>query len=80
MTLNIKTRTAHTDVLFFELMGETLRSFGTLFREKMIPEPVMRKFIIQLLVALGFAHDHNVVHTGISSKLFCFAPKADQAS
>ncbi|KAL6874802.1 kinase-like domain-containing protein [Trichoderma novae-zelandiae] len=49
----------------FELMGETLRSFGTWFREDMIPEPVMCKFTIQLLIALDFAHDHNVVHTDI---------------
>ncbi|KAL6871714.1 kinase-like domain-containing protein [Trichoderma longibrachiatum] len=51
--------------LIFELMGETLRSFGSLFHENMIPEPVMRKFTIQLLVALDFAHDHNVIHTDI---------------
>ncbi|EGR51866.1 uncharacterized protein TRIREDRAFT_55719 [Trichoderma reesei QM6a] len=51
--------------LIFELMGETLCSFGTLFRENMIPGSVMRKFTIQLLVALDFAHDHNIIHTDI---------------
>ncbi|AEO68227.1 uncharacterized protein THITE_2117654 [Thermothielavioides terrestris NRRL 8126] len=51
--------------LVFELMGETLRSFGAWFKESMIPYPVMRRFAIQLLLALDFAHEHNVIHTDI---------------
>jgi serine/threonine-protein kinase SRPK3 len=47
-------------------MGETLRSFGAWFFEDMIPYPVMRRFAIQLLLALDFAHEHNVIHTGMS--------------
>jgi hypothetical protein len=27
----------------------------------------MRKFIMELLLALDFAHDHNVIHTGAFS-------------
>jgi serine/threonine-protein kinase SRPK3 len=50
--------------LVFELIGETLRSFGAWFPESMIPESVMRRFTIQLLLALDYAHDHNVIHTG----------------
>ncbi len=52
--------------LVFELMGETLATFGTLFKESMIPSSVMRRFTIQLLLALDFAHDHGVIHTGKS--------------
>jgi serine/threonine-protein kinase SRPK3 len=48
----------------FELMGETLRSFGVWFKEDMIPYSVMRRFTAQLLAALDFAHEHNVIHTG----------------
>lgn len=54
--------------LVFELMGETLRSFGIWFfeYEYRIPEHVMRRFAIQLIVALHYAHRHNVIHTGMS--------------
>ncbi|KAF4509999.1 hypothetical protein G6O67_001928 [Ophiocordyceps sinensis] len=51
--------------LVFELIGETLRSFGAWFPDSMIPNEVMRRFTIQLLLALDFAHDHNVIHTDI---------------
>lgn len=50
--------------LVFELMGETLRSFGAMFPESRIPYWIMRKFTTELLAALDFAHDHNVIHTG----------------
>ena len=53
--------------LVFELMGETMRSFGAWFKESMIPYPVMRRFTIELVAALDFAHEHNVIHTGESS-------------
>ncbi|KAH6972963.1 serine/threonine protein kinase [Ilyonectria sp. MPI-CAGE-AT-0026] len=43
--------------LVFDLMGETLSSFGTLFKGDMIPNPVMKKFTIQLLAALDYAHE-----------------------
>lgn len=52
--------------LVFELMGETLQSFGTCFSDYRIPEHVMRRFAIQLIIALDYAHDHNVIHTGAS--------------
>ena len=45
-------------------MGETMRIFGAWFKENMIPYSVMRRLTIQLLVALDFAHHHNVIHTG----------------
>lgn len=51
--------------LVFELMGETLRSFGVWFQEHMIPFPVMHRFAIQLVVALDFAHEDGVIHTGM---------------
>ncbi|KAI0868182.1 serine/threonine protein kinase [Hypoxylon argillaceum] len=52
--------------LVFELYGETLSSFGTLFDESMIPTALMRRFTIQLLCALDFAHSHGVIHTDIT--------------
>ncbi|PNP51065.1 hypothetical protein THARTR1_08293 [Trichoderma harzianum] len=56
-----------THVCFiFELMGETLRSFGTWFPfDGMIPYKIMHRFTIQLVLALYFAHDHGVIHTDI---------------
>ncbi|KAF5007402.1 hypothetical protein FDECE_6288 [Fusarium decemcellulare] len=51
--------------LVFELMGETLRSFGAWFAGSMLPNPVMRRFTIQLLLALDFAHCHDVIHTDL---------------
>ncbi|KAK3331548.1 kinase-like domain-containing protein [Apodospora peruviana] len=51
--------------LVFELMGESLRTFGTLFPDDRLPNDVMRRFTIQLLLALDFAHDYNVIHTDI---------------
>lgn len=60
-----------THVCFvFNLIGETLRSFGAWFPESRIPNQVMRRFTIQLLLALDFAHDHNVIHTGRLSSGF----------
>lgn len=55
--------------LVFELMGETLRSFGAWFIENRLPNSVMRRFTIQLLLVLDFAHEHNVIHTGIICSL-----------
>lgn len=51
--------------LIFPLMGETLRSFGAWFDESRLPNSVMRRFTIQLLLALDFAHEHIVIHTGM---------------
>ncbi|KAK3681667.1 kinase-like domain-containing protein [Podospora appendiculata] len=51
--------------LVFELMGETLHSLRAIFDKQMLPNIVMRKFTAQLLVALGYAHDHGVIHTDI---------------
>ncbi|KAK5654563.1 hypothetical protein OQA88_7192 [Cercophora sp. LCS_1] len=51
--------------LLFELMGETLRSFGAGFPEDMVPTPIMRKFTFQLICALDFAHESGVIHTDI---------------
>lgn len=53
--------------LVFLVMGETLRSFGTWFEDHMIPNKIMRRFTIQLLLALDYAHDYGVIHTGKSS-------------
>ncbi|KAL7930727.1 kinase-like domain-containing protein [Trichoderma chlorosporum] len=56
-----------THVCFvFELMGETLYTFGDWFRSNgMIPYGVIHRFAIQLVLALDFAHCHNVIHTDI---------------
>jgi serine/threonine-protein kinase SRPK3 len=55
--------------LLFEIMGETLRSFGAWFRESMVPNSAMHRFTIQLLLALDFAHDRNIIHTGMLSSV-----------
>ncbi|KAJ0119650.1 serine/threonine protein kinase [Diaporthe amygdali] len=49
--------------LVLELMGESLRTFGVWFQEHMVPTPIMRKFTFQLVAALDFAHESNVIHT-----------------
>ncbi|KAK0619505.1 kinase-like domain-containing protein [Immersiella caudata] len=51
--------------LVFEVMGETLRSFGLWFKECMVPTSVMRKFSWHLVAALDFAHASGVIHTDI---------------
>lgn len=62
-----------THVCFiFELMGETLRTFGTWFPlDGRIPYEIMHRFTIQLILALWYAHDHDVIHTGVSGTLAC---------
>ncbi|WEW56931.1 serine/threonine protein kinase [Emydomyces testavorans] len=51
--------------LVFPVMGETLRSFGTWFKDDQIPNDIMRRFTFQLLLALDYAHDCGVIHTDI---------------
>ncbi|KAB8271101.1 kinase-like domain-containing protein [Aspergillus minisclerotigenes] len=43
--------------LVFELMGETLRSFGAWFAESRLPNSVMRRFTIQLLLVPDYLSD-----------------------
>lgn len=50
--------------LVFELIGETLHSFRAQFMNELIPNFVMRRIVIQLLMALDYAHDSGVIHTG----------------
>lgn len=50
--------------LVLELMGETLKTFGTLFKKTMVPNSLMRRFTFYLLAGLDYAHDSNIVHTG----------------
>lgn len=50
--------------LVFELMGETLDTYRTVFEKQMTPNLLMRKFTYQLLLALDYAHDSGVIHTG----------------
>jgi hypothetical protein len=45
-------------------MGENLSTFGPWFKEDQIPYLIMRRFASQLVMALGFAHEHGVIHTG----------------
>jgi len=49
----------------FELMGETLQSFKSWFGDERIPNPVMRSITAQLLLALNYAHMHDIIHTGM---------------
>ncbi|KAL1838626.1 hypothetical protein VTJ49DRAFT_2463 [Mycothermus thermophilus] len=51
--------------LIFELMGETMQSFGAWFKESRIPYSVMRRFTFQIMCALDYAHHHNVIHTDV---------------
>ncbi|KAK4170778.1 serine-threonineeeee protein kinase [Triangularia setosa] len=51
--------------LVFELMGETLRSFGAWFKDNQLPYLVIHRFTIQLVLALDYAHDFNVIHIDI---------------
>ena len=51
--------------MVFELMGDTLLMFGGGFQDSMIPYPVMRRFAIQLIAAVDFAHYVGVIHTDI---------------
>lgn len=60
--------------LVFELMGETLGSFGAWFKDSRLPYLVIHRFTIQLVLALDFAHGHNVIHTGTS---FFSGPKME---
>ncbi|KAM7187657.1 serine-threonineeeee protein kinase [Rhypophila sp. PSN 637] len=40
--------------LVFELMGETLRTFGAWFNDDQLPKPVIRRFTIQLQIESGY--------------------------
>ncbi|KAK0666764.1 serine-threonineeeee protein kinase [Cercophora samala] len=51
--------------LVFELMGETLRSFGAWFKDSRLPYLVIHRFTIQLLLALDYAHGNDIIHTDI---------------
>lgn len=50
--------------LVFPLMGETLRSFGAWFERSLVPYSTMRRFTIEIALALDYAHDQGVIHTG----------------
>lgn len=69
--MSTKAPMALTYAWFSELIGETLRSFCAWFAESMIPMLVMRKFTIQLLLALDYAHQENIIHTG-TKPIFLF--------
>ncbi|KAI1963438.1 hypothetical protein LOZ58_002272 [Ophidiomyces ophidiicola] len=53
----------HHVCLVFMVMGETLRSFGTWFEDHALPNEIMRRFTIQLLLALDYAHENGIIHT-----------------
>lgn len=58
-----------THVCFlFELMGESLTTFGAMFDQSEIPFPIMRRFTYQLLLALDYAHYCKVIHTGMQRR------------
>lgn len=50
--------------LVFPLMEETLRSFGAWFEGSLVPYYSMRRFTIEIALALDYAHDQGVIHTG----------------
>lgn len=45
-------------------MGEMLDTFRTPFHNQMLPTLLMRKFTYKPLLALDYAHDSGVIHTG----------------
>ena len=47
-----------------EPMGETLASFGTLFPKCQVPSRIMQSFTKQLFLALDYAHQSRIIHTG----------------
>lgn len=51
--------------MVFELVGDSLLSFGAGFKDSMIPYPVMKRFAIQLIGAVEFVHYYDVIHTDI---------------
>ncbi|KAK0649990.1 kinase-like domain-containing protein [Cercophora newfieldiana] len=53
--------------LVFELMGENLRSFPCWFKGDQIPYLIIRRFAIQLLLALDYAHRCGIIHTDIKA-------------
>lgn len=55
----------HHLCLVLEPMGESLRSFGTLFANDQVPSSIMKRFGRQLLLALDYAHRSGVIHTGM---------------
>ena len=55
----------HHLCLVLEPMGESLRTFGTLFAKDQIPSSIMQRFGQQLLLALDYAHQSGVIHTGM---------------
>lgn len=51
--------------LVFELMGETLSSYPSWFPPNhMLPKYVMKGITVQLLLALMYAHENGVIHSG----------------
>lgn len=52
------------EFLVFDLMAETLDSFAKCFPHGSIPPKIMKKFLKQILLALGHAHNAGVVHAG----------------
>lgn len=50
--------------LVLEPMAESLASFGALFPKSQIPSNIVRRFTRQLLLALDYAHESGIIHTG----------------
>ena len=54
--------------LVLEPMTGDLSSFGTIFDACQVPSSLMRRFTRQLLLALDYAHQSSVIHTGGATK------------
>jgi serine/threonine-protein kinase SRPK3 len=50
--------------LVFEVMGESLGTFGLWFSNGQIPSRIMQRFTKQLLYAVDYAHQSGIIHTG----------------
>ena len=47
-------------------MGETLRSFGARFKDGLVSYWGIRRFAIEPVLVLDYAHNESIIHIGIT--------------